>query len=34
MGSLVWQEDLTLPPRLLGAEEGFTTNRHTIGTAT
>jgi gentisate 1,2-dioxygenase len=34
MGSLLWQEDLALPPRLLGAEEGFTTNRHALGTAT
>jgi gentisate 1,2-dioxygenase len=28
MGSLVWQEDLAAPPRLLGAEPGFTTGRH------
>ena len=30
MGSLVWQEDLGTPPRLLGAEPGFTTNRHLV----
>jgi gentisate 1,2-dioxygenase len=27
MESLLWQEDLHRPPRLLGAEEGFETNR-------
>ena len=27
MESLLWQEDLRRPPRLLGADEGFTTNR-------
>jgi gentisate 1,2-dioxygenase len=27
MESLLWQEDLKLPPRVLGAEEGFATNR-------
>jgi len=30
MGSLVWQEDLREPPRLLGAEPGFTTNRDSV----
>jgi gentisate 1,2-dioxygenase len=30
MGSLVWQEDLRDRPRLLGAEPGFTTNRHAL----
>ena len=30
MGSLVWQEDLREPPRLLGGEPGFTTNRHAV----
>jgi gentisate 1,2-dioxygenase len=30
MGSLVWQEDLAEPPRLLGAEPGFTTNRDSL----
>lgn len=32
MGSLVWQEDLRERPRLLGAEPGFATNRHLLGT--
>jgi gentisate 1,2-dioxygenase len=27
MQSLLWQEDLALPPRILGAEAGFATNR-------
>ena len=27
MESLLWQEDLKLPPRVLGAEDGFATNR-------
>ena len=27
MESLLWQEDLALPPRILGTQEGFTTNR-------
>jgi hypothetical protein len=27
MESLLWQEDLKRPPRLLGAEAGFATNR-------
>ena len=27
MGSLLWQEDLTKPPRVLGATGGFATNR-------
>jgi gentisate 1,2-dioxygenase len=30
MGSLVWQEDLREPVRLLGAEPGFTTNRDAV----
>ena len=30
MGSLVWQENLREPPRLLGVEPGFTTNRHAV----
>lgn len=30
MGSLVWQEDLREPVRLLGAEAGFETNRHSV----
>jgi len=28
MQSLLWQEDLALPPRILGTEAGFATNRH------
>ena len=27
MESLLWQEDLKRPPRVLGAESGFGTNR-------
>ena len=27
MESLLWQEDLKRPPRVLGAEPGFATNR-------
>jgi gentisate 1,2-dioxygenase len=36
MGSLLWQEDLQEPPRLLGAGPGFRTNRHLVepGTVT
>ena len=30
MGSLLWQEDLREPPRVLGAEPGFRTNRHLV----
>jgi hypothetical protein len=26
-GSLLWQEDLKHPPRVLGSEAGFATNR-------
>jgi hypothetical protein len=28
MGSLLWQESLDQPIELLGAAQGFTTNRH------
>ena len=31
MESLLWQEDLKRPPRLLGAEAGFSTNRDEAG---
>jgi gentisate 1,2-dioxygenase len=34
MGSLVWQEDLHEPPRLLGAEPGFITNRDSVEPST
>lgn len=34
MGSLVWQEDLEEPIRLLGAEPGFVTNRDAVERAT
>lgn len=34
MESLLWQEDLKLPPVILGAEAGFGTNRATAGAAT
>src|SRR5438034_92370 len=30
MESLLWQEDLTRPPRVLGAEAGFATNRSQV----
>jgi gentisate 1,2-dioxygenase len=30
MGSLLWQEDLREPPKVLGAEPGFLTNRHDV----
>jgi len=30
MGSLLWQERLGEPPKLLGAEPGYTTNRHEL----
>ena len=30
LGSLLWQEQLHDPPRLLGAEPGYTTNRHEL----
>lgn len=31
--SLMWQEDLSRPPRLLGSHRGFTTNRDQVGAA-
>lgn len=30
MDSLMWQEDLKRPPRLLGSQAGFATNREEI----
>ena len=33
MESLLWQEDLKHPPRLLGASSGFDTNRSEVGSA-
>jgi hypothetical protein len=30
MDSLVWQEDLREPPRMLGSSRGFATNRTKI----
>jgi gentisate 1,2-dioxygenase len=33
MGSLVWQEDLGEPFRVLGGQPGFTTNRHQVESA-
>ncbi|HLI24245.1 MAG TPA: AraC family ligand binding domain-containing protein [Acidimicrobiales bacterium] len=30
LDSLMWQEDLKLPPRLLGSQRGFDTNRETV----
>ncbi|HEV8021910.1 MAG TPA: hypothetical protein VGP41_11635 [Candidatus Lustribacter sp.] len=34
MGSLLWQENLSQPLAVLGAEDGFATNRETVGAAT
>jgi len=31
MGSLLWQENLAQPFAVLGAEDGFATNRETVG---
>jgi gentisate 1,2-dioxygenase len=31
MDSLLWQEDLKHPPRLLGSSKGFATNREDLG---
>lgn len=31
MGSLLWQENLSQPAAVLGAEDGFVTNRETVG---
>jgi gentisate 1,2-dioxygenase len=34
MGSLLWQENLSQPAAVLGAQNGFVTNRETVGAAT
>ena len=34
MESLLWQENLSQPAAVLGAEDGFATNRETVGAAT
>jgi len=34
MGSLLWQENLSQPAAVLGAQDGFVTNRETVGATT